>query len=216
MIAVLLTLVSAYAASPCADTEAAIASRSAEIKAIYDAGEAERADRSSTTTSVLKRDDERLKTMLKFDKKGELCTPEDKWFAAWIILNTDKFDELERAYELAQETMKERHANGAWLVGYSFDRWRMARGYMQAYGSQTRPVGSVRCLPTVDPAITDAERAAYGQPPLVDVYRRVLDMNGFPDDAATFDRVQRRGLACDPIPWKGNKRVAAPPEATYE
>lgn len=184
---------------------------SERVKQLYDESEAERADRSDSTTSVLKRDEKRLKEMLKLDKKGELCTPEDKWMAAWVILNSDDVDDIERAYELAQEAMGERHPRGPWLVGFAFDRWRVSRGFMQAYGTQTAAKGSVRCLLTVDPEITDAQRATYQQPTLAETYRRLLDLHGFTEDDATFDRMERRGLTCEPEPWDGTKRVAAPP-----
>jgi hypothetical protein len=202
----------ARAGDPCADT-AEVEARSAAIKAIYDEGEAERASRTSTATSVLARDEARVAQVLKHDKKGELCTADDKWYGAWVLTQGDKIPVLERSYELAIEAMEAGHPNGNWLVAYTFDRKRVLGGYLQAYGTQTRVNERNQwCLIEVDPAITDAERAEYGQPVLADTYRRLLDMNGFGSDEPTFERLQRRGLSCPPlaISKKAQKKVRAP------
>jgi hypothetical protein len=208
----ILWVSSALAGDPCADT-AVVEARSAAIKAIYDEGEAERANRTSSATSVLERDEARVKKVLKYDKKGELCTPDDKWHAAWVMTQADKLSQIERSYELAIEAMEAGHHNGNWLVAYTFDRKRVLGGFHQAYGTQTRVnERNQRCLIQVDPEITDEERAKYSQPPLADIYRRLLDMNGFSSDEATFERLERRGLSCPPlaISKKAQKTVRAP------
>ncbi|MEZ4241260.1 MAG: hypothetical protein R3F59_34905, partial [Myxococcota bacterium] len=189
----------ALAGDPCAD-EAAVAERSAALEALYDAGEADRQDRSAAATTVLKRDEQRVKAAVKLDKKGRLCTPEDKWRAAWLMTQADDAATLERAYELAQESMNAHYANGPWLVAYVFDLKRVFGGYLQAYGTQTRvDASNRRCLVKIDPEISDADRAQYGQPPLTEVYRKVLDLNGFRDDAPTLERLERHSLYCDPV-----------------
>ena len=110
----------AFAGDPCADP-AAVTAGSAEIKRLYDAGEQDRNDRSSTATSVLERDEERVKAIVKLDNKVRLCTAEDKWHAAWLMTQADDLDVLTRAYDLAQEAMNAHHPNGAWLVAFTFD-----------------------------------------------------------------------------------------------
>jgi hypothetical protein len=188
----------AFAADPCAESAEVLAERSQAFKTIYDDSEAERADRSSA--SVLKRDEERVAELLKADKRGELCTLEDKWYAAWVLEQADELETLERAYQLALETMQGHHKNGAWLVAFTFDRKRTAAGFPQSYGTQTRVDGSNhRCLIHVDPATTDEERAKYGHKPLAEAYRKVLDVNGFTDDEATLERLNRRSLYCEPV-----------------
>jgi hypothetical protein len=206
-------MASAFAGNPCAD-EAEAGELSAEIKRLYDEGEAEREDRSSQATSVLERDEARLKAARKMDKKGQLCTAEDKWYAAWIMTQADKVPILERAYELAQETMNEHYVNGPWLVAFTFDLKRVAEGYNQSYGTQTQiNERGERCLVELEPDVTDEERAAYGVKPIAETYRSVLDLNGFRDDEATLERLRRRGLYCRPQPIdpKAAKRIAPPP-----
>jgi hypothetical protein len=210
--AMLSWLTLAFAGDVCSDT-AEVEARSVAIKAIYDEGEAERASRTSSATSVLERDEARVAQMQKYDKKGELCTPDDKWYASWVMTQGDKTAVLERSYELAIEAMEAGHPNGNWLVAYTFDRKRVLGGFRQAYGTQTRVNERNQwCLIEVDPEITDADRAEYSQPPLADTYRRLLDMNGFATDEATFERLQRRGLSCPPlaVSKRAQKKVRAP------
>jgi hypothetical protein len=84
-------------------------------------------------------------------------------------------------------------------VAFTFDLKRVFGGFRQAYGTQTQVnERNQRCLVEVDPEITDADRAGYDQRPIAEVYRKILDANGFTSDAATLERVQRRGLYCPP------------------
>jgi len=204
---------SARAGDPCADADA-VKERSAAIKQLYDDGEADRADRSSAASSVLARDEARVKSVLKYDKKGQLCAVEDKWYAAWIMTQSDSIDTLERAYQLAQDTMNERYANGPWLVAYTFDIKRVAAGYRQSYGSQTQVnERNQRCLVEVEPDVIDAQRATYRMRPIADEYRLVLDANGYRDDPPTLDALRTRGLYCPAQPLKSRdaKKNAPPP-----
>ncbi|MEQ1570853.1 MAG: hypothetical protein ABMA64_34810 [Myxococcota bacterium] len=204
----------AFAADPCSDP-AQVAAVTAEVTRLYDEGEADKADRSATATSVLARDEARVKDVQKLDRKGELCAVEDKWRAAWIMTQSDDLDVLERAYALAEETMNAHYANGAWLVAFTFDLKRTAGGFRQSYGSQTRVnERSQICLIEVEPDVTDAERAAFGQRPIAEVYRSVLDQNGFQKDPATLETVKKRGLYCPPvaISRSAQKKVAPPPQ----
>jgi hypothetical protein len=202
----------AAAADPCSDP-AAVAERSAIIQKTYEEGEAEKADRTASAASVLERDEARVARMVKYDKAGELCTPTDKWNAAWIMTQADKPATLERAYAIAQEAMNAGVPNGNWLVAYTFDAKRVAGGYRQSYGTQTQTnERGQRCLVDIEPDVTDETRISYDQPPLADVYRRVLDSNGFTADAPTVDRMERRGLFCKPQARskKAGRQVAAP------
>ena len=81
-----------------------------------------------------------------------------------------------------------------------------------ASGSDRAAEDTASQLVEVEPDVTDAARAEYGQPPLAEVYRKVLDLNGFPNDEPTFERLQRRGLTCSPqaMTKKAQRRVAPP------
>lgn len=202
-------LLSAAMANPCAN-DADTEENSAEIKAMYDAGEQDRAERSATAEGVLKRDEKRAKTMAKYDKKGWLCTPQDKWYAGWLLQQSDDIEVIERAYQLAVVSMKERVDRGAWLVAYAFDHKRVLQGYRQSYGTQTRvdPVGR-RCLIELEGDVTDDDRRKYGVPMLRQIYRGVLDANGKTGEEPTEQRMKRHSLICEPlaISKKDQRRV---------
>lgn len=190
-----------------------VSERSATIQKTYEDGEAEKADRTVSASSVLERDEARVARMVKYDKAGELCTPADQWNAAWIMTQADKPATLERAYEIAQAAMAAGVPNGNWLVAYTFDAKRVAGGYRQSYGTQTQTnERGQRCLVEIEPDVTDETRVSYDQPPLADVYRRVLDANGFASDAPTLERMERRGLMCkaQARSKKAQRQVAAP------
>lgn len=202
----------AAADDPCADA-AATAAWAAEVQALYDGGEQDRPDRSPTATSVLERDEERVKAVLKLDAKGALCTGLAKWQAAWLLQQADDPDALERAVALATESTKLGEKRGPWLTAFATDTWRVAGGYRQSFGTRTQvtPDGH-RCLVEVEPDVTDAKRAEYGMPPLADVYRKILDANGFASEAATLERLERHGLYCKPLAntKKARRTVRAP------
>ncbi len=208
MILLPLSLGQALAAKDVCADDAARTENSAHIQSLYDDSEAEREDRSAQATSVLARDEQRIKELLKLDKKGLLCTPEDKWHAAWVMQQADDVDTLGRAYELAVETMEARLPRGPWLVAFSFDRKRTAKGYRQSYGTQTRVNDAgKRCLIELEGDITDEQRGQYGVPSLEKIYRQILDLNGLTQEAATVERMNRNMLFCPPV---GDKRIAPP------
>ncbi|MBX2796906.1 MAG: hypothetical protein KTR31_04530 [Myxococcales bacterium] len=209
--------ISAAFAAPdvCAD-EALAQANSEEIKAMFEAGEEDRSVRSADAVSVLERDEKRAKVMMKYDKKAKLCTPQDKWYAAWMMQQSDDLEVLTRAYELAIEAMEGHADRGPWLVAFAFDHKRVAGGFRQSYATQTRVDAQGRtCLIHLEGDVTDEQRRQYGVETLQQVYRRVLDANGFSGDAPTEQRLKRNMLLCPPlaIKAKDRKRVRPPDPA---
>ena len=211
MLLLALTTVPSFAGEPCAD-QASIAANSAELVDMYEAGEADRLQRSAEALAVLDRDEKRAKLMMKYDKKGWLCTPQDKWYAAWLMQQSDKLEVLERAYELATEAQDAHVDRANWLVAFAFDHMRVASGHLQAFGTQTRVDAVGRnCLIELEGTTTDAQRELHGVPLLTEVYRSVLDANGYPDDAPTEQRLRRHELLCDPEPIRAKDVGRVPP-----
>ncbi len=193
--------VAAWAGDPCAEPEAVLAERSARIKQLYDEGEEEAADRTAAAVSVLERDLERVAEMKRTDQKGWLCSTTDKWLAAWVLLRADELSTIQRGRELAIETMEARDPRGAWLVAFAHDRVQVVQGRKQTYGSQTHTNNEGKaCLVQIDDQATDADRVRFGHSALAERYRQILDRAGYASDAATLDRVERRGLYCAPPP----------------
>ncbi|HHO50950.1 MAG TPA: hypothetical protein ENK18_08780 [Deltaproteobacteria bacterium] len=206
----------AWAKDPCA-TEDSAEQNSDHIQALYDASNSDdkRALRASRDAATLAHDEKIAKEMAKLDRKGWLCTTEDRWSAAWLMQQSDSVEVLQRAYELAVETMEAQDPRGAWLVAFTFDHKRTAGGYRQSYGTRTRidEMGR-RCLVELEGDTTDAQRAAYGIEPLSAIYRQVLDLNGFTDDEPTEQRMMRHSLICPPLAFdkRAQRRVAPPTE----
>jgi hypothetical protein len=198
---ILWLVTAAWAADPCAEPDNVRAERSARVKQLYDEGEEEAADRKAEAVSVLDRDLERVAEMSRIDQKGWLCTTTDKWLAAWVLLRADELSTIQRGRELAIQTMEDHDPRGAWLVAFAHDRVQVVQGRKQTYGSQTHTNNEGQaCLVYVDDQATDADRVKYGHPTLEERYRQILDRAGYTKDAATLDRVERRGLSCAPPP----------------
>jgi hypothetical protein len=65
-----------------------------------------------------------------------------------------------------------------WLAAAALDRWLMATGKPQRYGTQYRRIGSGPFeLWQVDPETTDEERAAWDVPPLAEAQRRAEELS---------------------------------------
>jgi hypothetical protein len=189
----------AFGGDPCTEPPEVLAERSAEILRIYEEGDSEAGDRTTTATSVLERDLARVDQMEKIANKGWLCSSSDKWHAAWVLLRADQLSTIQRGRDLAIETMEAREPRGAWLVAFAHDRVQVVQGRKQTYGSQTSENNAGKlCLVEIDDQATDADRVKYGHPTLEQRYRQILDRAGFTSDAPTLDRVQRRGLYCAP------------------
>jgi hypothetical protein len=65
---------------------------------------------------------------------------------------------------------------GALAGSRRHDRWLMAGGLPQAYGTQYRAQGDRWVLHEVDPTTSDEERARWDVPPLVEALRRAEEM----------------------------------------
>ncbi len=202
MILSLLAVV-AVAKNPCTDPQL-VEQQAAVLQNLYDDYESAREDRTASellSDEARKADRRRVKTVVKLDAKDRLCTGQDKWYAAWVMQSSTKFEDLQRSYALATESMEERVPRGAWLTAYAYDRMRTADGYRQSFGTQTRvDKENRRCLIELDGTVDNAKRQAYGVPPLGSIYRRILDVNGFEEDPPTEARLRRRSLMCDPVP----------------
>jgi hypothetical protein len=97
---------------------------------------------------------------------------EDLYHAAWLHNHGDGPGEARRGHELAREAAERGHAGARWLAAAAYDRWCMYEGRAQRYGTQFVPDGRRFRLWDLDPATTDAERAACGVPPLAEQLRR--------------------------------------------
>jgi hypothetical protein len=97
---------------------------------------------------------------------GAAAAAEDYHHAAMVLHHGDRRDHHRRAHELARRAAELGHRPGRWL----------AAGRPQRYGTQYRTQGDRWELWPVDPATTDAERAAWDVPPLAAARRRAQEL----------------------------------------
>ena len=115
-------------------------------------------------------------------EKGRVRQPDDAFHAAAILVGSDRPAEVERAASLARQALA---ANpdllaARPLVATATDRIQMLAGKPQKFGTQLVEEGGKWQVYPVDPAVTDAERAEWGLPPLADARARAAELNRKP------------------------------------
>lgn len=120
------------------------------------------------------RDKERIRKVLDFYRKGKIKTSTEYHYAALIMQHGDRPDEFGLAHEFAAEALKMGDTSAAWLYAATLDRWLLATGKPQKYGTQFRRnnTGEWELALPIDESITDGERAKYRVPPLSQALQR--------------------------------------------
>ena len=97
---------------------------------------------------------------------GGIRTPSDFYFAALVLMHGVTVDEYATALYFAR-TAAHRGDGRAWsIVAACWDRWLIAKGAPQRYGTQFLRINGVWTVEPIDPTVTDVERALYAVPPL--------------------------------------------------
>ena len=172
-----------------------LAEVSATLKGLAAAEEQDAADMRDDKAD---RDQDRVKTAKSYAKKGWLCTPEDRFHAAWVMRHSSDANDLKLALDEATAAMNGHVPRANWLTAIVFDRHQVHTGQPQRYGSMLGTPEGKLCLYAIDESITDADRALYGMPPIQTQLKRVLDANGIREDA-TLREVKRRDLICPAV-----------------
>ncbi len=103
-------------------------------------------------------------------------SPVDLYHAAWLFNHGDLPAEARQAHEWARTAAEQGQEAARWLAAAAYDRWCMYEGRPQRYGTQFVPDGRRYRLWDVEPATTDAERAAWDVPPLAEQLRRAEEL----------------------------------------
>ena len=113
---------------------------------------------------------------------GRAKQPDDAYHAAALLVASDRPVEVARAAELAHQALAGDPDLLAArpLVATAEDRRAMLAGKPQRFGTQIVEVAGKWQLYTVDPAVSDAERAEWGLPPLADAQARAAELNRKP------------------------------------
>ena len=106
-----------------------------------------------------------------------LLDAEDYFHAAMIFQHGETLEHFLRAHELAHKGIKLGHSGCLRLMAAAYDRWLMARGYPQKYGTQYIIEHGHWALFAVDPSTTDEQRAQWNVPPLEQCFQRAEEMN---------------------------------------
>ena len=125
---------------------------------------------------VVDRDQARRRRAAELVEAGALAEAADSFHAAMLLQHGEAPADYERARALGERAAALGHPTGRWLAAAARDRWLMRPGRPQQYGTQYTLQEGRWVLWTVDPATTDAERAAAGVPPLAAAQRQAERM----------------------------------------
>jgi hypothetical protein len=146
-----------------------------ELRALYEQDQADRDG--GLHPDVRARDDRRRRQVEALIAAGALRDPEDYYHAAMVFQHGTKPAHYLRAHELASRGAELGYRKARWLAAAAYDRWLMMTGRPQKYGTQYRAEGGRWVLWEVDPATTDAERAAWDVPPLAEAQAHAEEMS---------------------------------------
>jgi hypothetical protein len=136
-------------------------------------------------------------------------TPQALYDAAWLLNHGEHPAEARQAHELAREAAEHGHAPARWLAAAAYDRWCMYEGRPQRYGTQFVADGVRYRLWDVEPATTDAERAAWDVPALAEQLARAEALTRTePQPPLTHAPAWLRGALAR---WRAADASAAPP-----
>jgi hypothetical protein len=99
-------------------------------------------------------------------QSSEPLSGEDYFRACIIFLHGDGPEDFWTAYTCALKSVELGHPPAKRFAAAAYDRWLMYQGKPQKFGLQYVSDGERLRLWDVDPATTDAERAAWDVPPL--------------------------------------------------
>ncbi|MFB9314375.1 hypothetical protein [Nocardioides plantarum] len=152
----------------------------AELRALVRADQADRVPHPVAGTpeylALRERDASRRRRLGELLDAGRVVAPADLYDAAWLLNHGDEVGELGLAHELAARAAAAGHGPARWLAAATLDRWLMYQGRPQRFGTQFVPDGQRHRLWDVDPATTDADRAAHDVPSLAEQEERAAQL----------------------------------------
>ena len=104
--------------------------------------------------------------VLGYIRDRKLNSPKGLVWAAFIFQHGNCPDHYLFANKLAKAALDAGDEDARWIYAATLDRYLMSLNQPQKYGTQFTFVDGTYQLYQVDPATTDAERAAYNVPPL--------------------------------------------------
>lgn len=119
-------------------------------------------------TQLKARDKTRRMQTQQFIKDQQLSEAEDYYHAALIFQHGDAVDDFQTAHHLARQAMNYGFEGAKWMYASTYDRWQLAAGKAQVYGTQfvLSSTGVWQFAEPLDRTFPDEERIKYNVPPL--------------------------------------------------
>jgi len=153
-----------------------------ELRALF---EADQVDRRALSEGILSqpelsvRDIQRRQRLEELVADGALVSGDDYYYAAFLLQHGTLPEEYRRAHDFAAQAVTRNSRPARWLFAATLDRWLVARGERQQYGTQYIRIGQHGyAMYAVDPQVSDEERAQYDVPPLNEQLRTLTERNG--------------------------------------
>jgi hypothetical protein len=163
-----------------------------ELGALFDEDQADR--RGELPADLDERDQRRRRRVEQLLAEGTVVDPDELFCAAMVLQHGADRPCYLRAHELARRAAELGSTRPArWLAAAAYDRWLMAAGLPQRYGTQYRFASGRWVLHEVDPATSDEERARWDVPSLAEALRRADQMICSPGPRPLPDDGHRAG-----------------------
>ena len=130
-------------------------------------------------TVVNARDAARRERIEQLATSGQVRSADDHYFAAMIFQHGEDEASYDRAFRFASRAVEldSTFVKARWLAAAAKDRYHMARGEPQLYGTQYKRIDGKWWLWPVDFHVTDGERAEWCVEPLAAARQRLDKMN---------------------------------------
>jgi hypothetical protein len=151
----------------------------AEMKAIFDADQADRQDVSKIVPMELQRADLARRTRVKaLLDAAALQTGDDFWHAAFVFQHGGDADSYLLAHTLATVAIARGRTSATWIAAASLDRYLQKIGQKQIYGTQYRMPGEEPATqePYDRTLVSDALRKLIGVPVQAEQEKRRLEI----------------------------------------
>lgn len=153
---------------------------------LYEMFQADQKDRQGSIDwkAVNKRDTDRRRRALEMIEAGDLAAPDDFIHAAFIFQHGEDSTAYRMAHDLAMKAvaLDSTSTRARWIAAAAKDRYLQSVGRPQIYGTQARFIDGLWTLEPIDTtAVTDAERAQWGVPPLARQRAWTEELNDDPD-----------------------------------
>ena len=128
--------------------------------------------------------------VLQLLQEGKITLAADLYHAAMIYQHGTCADHFKLANELAERAMTLGHQPARWLYAASRDRYLLAIGQPQEFGTQLHWDKYRKWyMPALDFRTTDEDRARFDVPPIAELWKRLRNFNGGKENIRT--RLQR-------------------------